>query len=125
MKDKPKIAIFDLTDCEGCELEFLNFKEKLLDLSDKFEIANWRLVSDNEEWKNIDVAFVEGTPIKKEEVDLLKEIREKSKMVVALGTCAATGGIPALLSPHIREKAFKEIYPGKIYENRLPARPIS
>ena len=122
---KIRIAIFDLTDCEGCELEFLNLKEKLLDLLDKVEILNWRLISSKEQWKNIDYAFIEGTPIKPDEIKLLKKIRENAKFVVALGTCACTGGIPALIDPEKREKVFKKIYPGKNPKISKPAKPIA
>jgi coenzyme F420-reducing hydrogenase gamma subunit len=122
---KLKIAVFDLTDCEGCELEFLNFKEKFSNLLEKVEILNWRLISDDKKWQDIDISFVEGTPIKNDEINLLKNIRNHSKYVVALGTCAATGGIPALLDPKKREEIFKRIYPGKKYIASNPAKPIS
>ncbi len=122
---KLKIAIFDLTDCEGCELEFLNLREKLLDLLNRVEILNWRLIVDEEKWKDIDYAFVEGTPIKPDEIKLLKKIRENAKYVVALGTCACTGGIPALIDPAKREKVFKQIYPGRDPKNSQPAKPIA
>jgi len=29
---KPKIAIFDFACCEGCQLQFVNLEEELLDL---------------------------------------------------------------------------------------------
>ncbi len=122
---KPKIAIFDLTDCEGCELEFLNLKEKFPDLSERVEISNWRLISNKEDWTNIDYAFVEGTPIKPEEIELLKKIRNKAKYVIALGTCAATGGIPALIDPDKREKVFQQIYPGRKTASSIAAKPIA
>jgi len=122
---KPKIAIFDLTDCEGCELEFLNFKEKFPDFLERVEISNWRLVSDKEDWKNIDFAFIEGTPIKPSEIELLKKIRNSAKYVIALGTCAATGGIPALIDPAKREKVFRKIYPGRAASASIIAKPIA
>ncbi len=122
---KLKIAIFDLTDCEGCELEFLNLREKLPDFLNQVEILNWRLIVDAEKWKNIDIAFVEGTPIKPEEIELLKKIRENAKYVTALGTCACTGGIPALIDPAKREKVFKQIYPKRDPKNSQPAKPIA
>ena len=32
MADKPRVAIFDFTGCEGCELNQLNFEDQLLDI---------------------------------------------------------------------------------------------
>src|SRR4030043_425557 len=45
---------------------------------------------------DIDVALVEGGIRNTHEEEVIKEIREKSKVVIALGACAAFGGIPGL-----------------------------
>ena len=67
-KKKLKIAIFDMTDCEGCELEFINLREKLARLADSADFANWRLASDNHNPGPFDVTFIEGTPITEEDI---------------------------------------------------------
>ena len=147
MLNNIKVGIFDLTDCEGCELEMLNFREKFSDLLEKIQIINWRLAQDNkkwgevnlavvegtpawnlsqndDEWEEMDFALIEGTPIKNEEVALLKTIRKHAKNAIALGTSACSGGIPALLDPQKRASAFAKVYPGLKYDS-LPAKPIS
>ena len=58
----------------------------------------------------IDVSFVEGLPIKKEEIELLKKIREESKILVAMGNCAALGGIPEMKNYQGKEKTIRFIY---------------
>jgi len=88
----PKIAIFDLTDCEGCELQFLSLKEKLLEFAEDFDIAAWRLVQPSADpLPQVDVAIVQGTVITQKDRDTLKAIRQNSKILVALGECARTG----------------------------------
>jgi len=106
---KTKIAIFSLTGCEGCEFHLLSLNELLLDFFQDFEITNWRLLSE----KNIadfDIAFVEGAVTTKEQINLLKQIRETSKIVVALGSCAISGNIFAQLSKEKRKKLAAKIY---------------
>ena len=106
---KTKIAIFDLTGCEGCEFHLLSLDELLLDFFQNFEITNWRLLSEKER-ADFDIAFIEGAVTTKKQIRLLKEIRETSKIVVALGACAISGNIFAQLSKEKRKKLAKKIY---------------
>lgn len=122
---KPRIAIFDLTDCEGCELQFLSLKEKLLDFADDYEIANWRLVQPSKNHlPEIDVAIVQGTGITQADVALVKKVRQKSKILVALGECARTGWIPSWLKRENRAEAIKYIYGGNYQAKALDALPL-
>lgn len=103
---KTKIAIFDLTGCNGCEFHLLSLNELLLDFFQDFEITNWRLLSEKER-NDFDIAFIEGAVTKKEQVKLLKKIRKTSKIIVALGTCAISGNIFKLPQEKRRELASK------------------
>ncbi|PIR58151.1 MAG: cytochrome B, partial [Parcubacteria group bacterium CG10_big_fil_rev_8_21_14_0_10_38_31] len=60
---KPKIAIYDFTDCEGCEVKLVSIKEKLLDLEKRFNIVNWRLGQERFEDGPYDITIIEGTPV--------------------------------------------------------------
>ncbi len=40
---KPRIAIYDFTDCEGCEVEIISLREKLLAIENRLDIVDWRL----------------------------------------------------------------------------------
>ncbi|MFH1551272.1 MAG: cytochrome B, partial [bacterium] len=91
---KPRVAIYDFTDCEGCQVELVSLKEKLLILESRVDIVNWRLGQENNQQGPFDVAIIEGTPITKEEIDLLKLLRKESKVLIGLGSCATLGGIP-------------------------------
>lgn len=122
---KIKLGIFDFTDCEGCQAEILALKEKLAFLPEKFEITNWRLGQKKARWERFDAALVEGTAMTEGEIELLKFIRAKSKLVVALGACAALGGIPAILEKAERQKWQEKIY-GAGYQGRgIDALPLS
>jgi len=108
---KTKIAIFDLTGCDGCEFNLFSLNEILLDIFQNFEIVNWRLLKENEKKEaDFDVAIIEGAVTTKGQINLLKEIRETSKLVVAMGACAISGNIFAELSPIQRKKLAQKIY---------------
>lgn len=115
-KEKTKIAIFDLTGCEGCQFNLFALDELLLDFFQSFEITNWRLLAEPEK-KNadFDIAFIEGAVTTKKHIKLLRQIRETSKIVVSMGACAISGNIFAQIDEKQREKLAKKIY-GKNYK---------
>jgi F420-non-reducing hydrogenase small subunit len=50
-------------------------------------------MKDNDKIEECDIALVEGCVTEENQIRTLKQIRKKSKQVIALGTCAAFGGI--------------------------------
>lgn len=122
---KPKIAIFDLTDCEGCELEFVNLQEKLSKIADQTKIANWRFASSSTDLGPFDITFVEGSPITDSDIETLKQARAVSRILITLGTCADLGGVQGVLGQKAWQDGIKDVY-GKDYKtkNRAP-RPVS
>ena len=110
---KPRVAFFSLTSCEGCQFVLMDLGEKFFDFLRKVELIDFPLIEEMPFPKRkveIDVSFVEGLPIKKEEIKLLKKIREESKILVALGNCAALGGIPEMKNYQGKEKTIRFIY---------------
>jgi len=122
---KPKIAIYDFTDCEGCEVKLVSLREGLLALEKRVNIIDWRLGQERKEKGPFDITIIEGTPITKHEVKLLKELREDSKILIGLGACACLGGIPAILEKKEREKWYKKIYGEKYKPRGIDALPLS
>lgn len=113
MKKKPKIGIFSLTSDEGCQFTLLDLGERFFSFLKKVDLIDFPLIEEKPFPKGkvkIDVAFVEGNPITKEDVKLLKKIREESKILVALGNCAALGGIPEMKNYQNKEKTIRYIY---------------
>ncbi|MCS7121904.1 MAG: hypothetical protein NZ895_04830 [Archaeoglobaceae archaeon] len=106
---RPKVAIFDLTDCEGCEVQIVN--SKLIDkVLEGVEIVHFRLGQRVNRWEKFDVAFVEGAAITSDELELVKKIREHSKLVIALGSCACFGGIAAINNFMDLDEAKRYVY---------------
>lgn len=122
---KPKVAFFDFTSCEGCQLDALNLEgEELVDLLNAVDIVNFREVKTEKE-DNYDIAFVEGSISRNSEIPRVKHIRDQAKVVVALGACACIGGINSLKNHLPMEEALEIVYgeDAKHYDT-IPARPI-
>jgi len=97
VKQKKRLGIFSLTSCDGCQITFLDMDEDFLELLDNFDMIDFPLIKDGTNlFEEVDIAFVEGTPVNDEEINTLKKIRKLSKKLVAFGTCATFGGVTAI-----------------------------
>ena len=89
---KLKVGVFSFTCCEGCVVSFLEIlNKKYFDYEKKMQIENFRALKSDKGIANLDIAFVEGAISTESEIRKLKEIREKSKKLVALGMGAVNG----------------------------------
>lgn len=122
---KPKVAIYDFTDCEGCEVKLVSLKERLLLIENKVDIVNWRLGQEHFESGSYDITIIEGTPVTEYEIKLLKELRENSKILVALGACAALGGIPGIMPEKDRKIWYEKIYSAQYHPKGVDALPLN
>lgn len=109
---KPKVGIFSLTCCEGCQLEILNCEDELLDIVGAVDIVSFGMAQSNNPETELDIAFVEGTVVMESEIEQLKGIRKRSSMLVAIGACATYGGVAAI-NYETDRNVMKEIVYGK------------
>jgi len=123
---KPKVGIFSLTCCEGCQIEILDLEDILLDIADAIDIVSFRLAREQNMNAKFDIGILEGSISTQEDLERTQEIRERSKILVALGSCACTGGIQAL--KHFQNKKQVEaaqFHGRKIDMTSLDAKPIT
>lgn len=106
---KPRAGFFDFTGCEGCQLTVLNLEEQFLDLAELVEIVEFREVLTGGGGA-LDLAFVEGSVCGPEEAARLRAVRERSRLLVALGACADTAGVNALAQLHPLETLNAQVY---------------
>lgn len=118
----PKIAVFDFTSCEGCELQLANKEETLGAFLDAIEIVNFREVS-SDQGDDYDIALIEGAITRRDEVKRLKAIRKQAKVLVALGTCASFGGINKLKNAYDLDEANREVY-GDCPKETMPTKAV-
>jgi sulfhydrogenase subunit delta len=94
---KPTVGIFGLTGCAGDQLVMLNCEDQLLDLVAAIDIRDFLMASSaNDEECLLDVALVEGAVLTERDEGKLKRIRERARLLVAVGTCAVWGGVAAM-----------------------------
>jgi coenzyme F420-reducing hydrogenase gamma subunit len=94
--NKPKVAVYKFSSCDGCQLSLLNLEDELLDLASAVDLAYFLEASSATKSGPYDVALVEGSVTTQHEVERIQEIRRNSRYLVALGICATAGGIQAL-----------------------------
>ncbi|NCC23630.1 MAG: NADH:ubiquinone oxidoreductase [Deltaproteobacteria bacterium] len=125
MASKPRIAFFDFAGCEGDQLQVANLEERLLDLLEHVEVVNFREVM-TERSDDYDIAFVEGSITTPADIDRIKGIRKRAKILVALGACATIGGVNCMKN-FMDESVYRTHVYGpmaRAYET-IPARPVS
>jgi coenzyme F420-reducing hydrogenase gamma subunit len=122
---KPKVAFFDFTSCEGCQLNKLNLENELLDLTELVDIVEFREAMDDKA-DSYDVAFIEGSISTPTCVERIHDIRRRSKYIVALGACAVQGGVNAMKNIHPTEWVREEVYgDDKYLFPSIPAQSVS
>lgn len=122
---KPRVAIFDFGCCEGCQLQIVNLEEQLLDLLELVDVVTWREAM-TEESDEFDIALVEGSITRPEEVERVKWIREQADILVPIGACAHIGGINALKNCFELDEVREYVYGDKAeWFDTMPAYPVS
>ena len=120
---KPRIAIFDFACCEGCQLQIVNMEEELLELLQHIDPVEWReAMSDQSDM--YDIAIVEGSITREEDADRLREIRERAKILIALGACATLGGVNKLKNLFDLDDVKTAVYADRAGMSHLETAPV-
>jgi len=124
---KPQVGIFGLTGCAGDQLQILNCEDQLLWLASQIDIVDWVMAkSDNDHDCPLDIAFVEGVVATERDLDTIKSVRERTNFLVAIGTCAVWGGLPAMQNQIPRERLQEAVYHEKAtFLDTIEARPVT
>ncbi len=121
---KPKIAFFEFTSCEGCQLTVVDSLQDHPELLDVVEIVQFREAM-SEKGEDYAIAFIEGSCTRPSDEARIREIRERATYVVTLGACAHLGGINAIRNRQELESVREYVYgEKKDWFDTYPARPI-
>ena len=117
MSEKPKLAMYWASSCGGCEISVLNIGDKILTVDAVFDLAFFPCiadfkVSDVKGYPDgyIDVCLFNGAIRNSENEEMAHLLRQKSKVLVAYGSCAYEGCIPALSNLTTAEATFNAVY---------------
>ena len=93
---RPKLAVWKFASCDGCQLTLLDCENELLAIAESIEIANFPEASRAVVRGPYDVSLVEGSITTPHDAERIHQIRRASKLLIAIGACATSGGIQAL-----------------------------
>ena len=115
--EKPKVGFYWCASCGGCEEAVLDLNEDILKVVDAVDIIFWPVALDfkkkdveSMEDGSVTVSFINGAVRLSEQEEVVKLLRKKSGLVVAFGSCAHMGGIPALANISNKNEIFKRAY---------------
>jgi sulfhydrogenase subunit delta len=109
VKKKLRVGWFTFTCCEDSTVIFTEvLNDHWQEWRKLIDFVHARVLQANNKLENLDVAFVEGAISSEEQKKRLEEIREESKVLVAVGACAVQG-MPAGQRNNFNEEQEKEI----------------
>src|SRR5210317_1355855 len=120
---KPRVAFFDFACCEGCQLQVANMGEDLLAVLGAIDVVEFREVMS--EKGDYDVAVVEGSITTSHDVERIKKIREKAKVLIAYGSCATIGGVNGMKNNFELDDIRRYVYKDAAkYFDTIPTRAV-
>jgi F420-non-reducing hydrogenase small subunit len=117
MKEKPRLAMYWASACGGCEVSLLNIGDKILMVDRTFDIVFFPCIADFKLDEvqsfadgHIDLCLFNGAIRSSENEEMARLLRRKSKVLVAYGSCAHEGCIPALANLTTARATFDAVY---------------
>lgn len=87
-----RFAVLQLSGCSGCEIALLNAEEWI----DQYDLAYMNLVMSAHDVPEVEVLLVTGGVRTEEDLYRLRRAVRKTSEVIAVGTCAISGGVANL-----------------------------
>jgi NAD-reducing hydrogenase small subunit len=107
---KPKVATAHLTGCFGCHMSLLDIDERIVDLIQLIDFDK-SPVDDIKKFSGpVDVGIIEGGCSTQENIEVLQSFRKNCKVLVAVGECALTGGVPSMRNMIPLKECVEEAY---------------
>lgn len=115
--NKPKLAMYWAASCGGCEVALANIHEVILEVDEQFDLVFCPFLLDTKR-KDLEampdgslaLTLFNGTLRSDENREMAELLRRKSRVLVAFGSCAASGGIPALANQRPAGLMLHDIY---------------
>lgn len=116
---RPRVAVWKFASCDGCQLSLLDLEDELLALADAIDIAYFREATSKEAEGDFDLSIADGSITTSHDLERLRDVRRRSKVLIALGACATSGGIQALRNLADVKEYAAYVYPKPEYLSTL------
>jgi len=93
---KPKLATCSLCGCFGCHMSLLDIDERIIELIELVDLDKSPLDDKKSFDCQVDIGLVEGGCASDHNVRVLREFRKHCRILVSVGSCAITGGVPGM-----------------------------
>ena len=108
---KVKIATDWLAGCAGCHMSLLDIDERIVALLDSVEFTSSPVTDLKHPPKEgVTVGILEGAISNTHNVEVAKQMRERCKVLIAVGDCATFGGVVAMRNLCGTDAALKRAY---------------
>lgn len=119
---KPTLATVWLDGCSGCHMSILDMDERLVELSEQFELVYSPLVDCKEFPEQVDITLIEGSVSSDEDDRKIRAVRAHTRILVSLGDCAVTGNVPAMRNSIPVPELLDCVYKGNgLLQEQVPA----
>ncbi len=115
---KVRLATIWLDGCSGCHMSLLDMDEAIAVVARKADLVYGPLVDAQEFPEDVDVTLVEGAVSSQDDLEKVRKVRERSRLVVSLGDCAITANVPGMRNG-VRVKDLLE----RVYVQGAQAQP--
>lgn len=120
MSEKVKLATLWLDGCSGCHMSLLDVDDFLLTLADKVDVVYSPLVDAKIFPENVDVTLVEGAVSTEEDLEKIRRVRQRTKLLISLGDCAVAGNIPAMRNRFLVPQVLQEVFGQQSVDSQVP-----
>jgi NAD-reducing hydrogenase small subunit len=111
MSRKPTVASDWLGGCAGCHMSLLDLDERIVDIVGKATLTSTPITDLKEPSKaGVDVGILEGAITNSSNEEVARKMRQRCRVLVALGDCAVFGGVPTMRNCCGKEPALRRAY---------------
>jgi len=105
-------------------MSFLDLDQRLISVAEKATLVYSPLVDIKEFPENVDVTLVEGAVSSVEDLEKIKKVRSRTKILVALGDCAVTSNVPSMRNPFGCEAICRRAYLEDTVNPQVPSQVV-
>jgi NAD-reducing hydrogenase small subunit len=110
MTNKIRLATVWLDGCSGCHMSLLDIDENLEAVAPRVDLVYGPLVDAQEFPEGVDLTLVEGAVSSQSDWKEIQTIRQRTKLLVALGDCAVSSNVPSMRNTVPVGKLLQRVY---------------